>query len=110
MTDTRGLLDKFTVWRNDGKSEPGQKHDGCKYFVLDLTHDPFAWPALRAYADACRASHPGLAADLDTMIAVKQSDEKITEAMGEVMADVGQHCSDDLLLKLARKFIAETTP
>ena len=36
---TRGLYDKFYVKRTDGKSEPGQKHENCKYFVLDLTHD-----------------------------------------------------------------------
>lgn len=48
-----GLFDKFTVTRNDGQGEPGGKHYGCPYFVLDMTHDPFAVPALNAYADAC---------------------------------------------------------
>lgn len=60
----RGLYNKFTVLRADGESSPGRKHDGCEYFVLDLTHDPFAWPALKAYADACEAEYPLLAADL----------------------------------------------
>jgi hypothetical protein len=55
---------KFYVLRNDGSSEPGQKHDGCDYFVLDLTHDPYARPAARAYADACEKTHPQLAADM----------------------------------------------
>lgn len=50
---TRGLYDKFQVRRNDGTSESGQKHNLCDYFVLDLTHDPHAIPALFAYADEC---------------------------------------------------------
>ena len=34
MGDTaRGLYDKFIVTRTDGTSEPGKKHDGCRYFV-----------------------------------------------------------------------------
>jgi len=66
---TRGLYGKFRIERTDGKSAPGEKHDGCEYFVLDLTHDPHAPPALRAYADACRAGYPLLAADLDALLA-----------------------------------------
>lgn len=47
----------------DGRSAKGQKHHGCAYFVLDLDHDPFAAPALRAYADACEADGFGPLAD-----------------------------------------------
>lgn len=61
---TRGLYEKFTVTRNDGSSEPGGKHHGCEYFVLDLTHDKHANAALLAYADSCAAEYPLLAADL----------------------------------------------
>lgn len=66
MSDkNRGLYGKFNrINRVDGSSRPGGKHDGCDYFVLDLTHDPFAIPALRAYAAACKDEHPLLAADL----------------------------------------------
>ena len=60
----RGLYNKFTVFRNDGRSEPGEKHDGCSYFVLDLNHDPYAAPALKAYAEACKLEYPALAKDL----------------------------------------------
>ncbi len=60
----RGLYGKFHIERTDGKSAPGEKHHGCDYFVLDLTHDPHAIPALRAYADACEADYPLLARDL----------------------------------------------
>ena len=60
----RGVYRKFKIERTDGKGAPGEKHDGCHYFVLDLTHDPFAIPALRAYAEACRTKRPQLAHDL----------------------------------------------
>lgn len=61
---TRGLYGKFWVERTDGKSAPGQKHDGCEYYILDLTHDKYAVPALRAYAEHCEHEYPLLAADL----------------------------------------------
>lgn len=61
---TRGLYNKFAVRRTDGTSEPGGKHEGCDYFVLDLTHDPFAFDALTIYAANCRAAYPALYADL----------------------------------------------
>ncbi len=60
----KGLYDKFIVTRTDGKSEPGEKHGGCRYFVLDLDHDPHAAAAIDAYADSCDASYPLLARDL----------------------------------------------
>jgi hypothetical protein len=66
MSDTnRGLYRKFEIRRTDGSSKPGGKHANCSYFVLDLTHDPFALPALRAYAEACRETHPYLATELE---------------------------------------------
>ena len=62
---TRGLYEKFEpIRRTDGKSAPGEKHDGCKYFVLDVTHDPYAAVALYAYANACRREYPLLADDV----------------------------------------------
>lgn len=60
----RGLYGKFYVERTDGKSAPGQKHDGCEYFILDLDHDKNAVPALEAYAASCEAEYPLLASDL----------------------------------------------
>jgi hypothetical protein len=64
-----GLYGKFRVERTDGKSAPGEKHEGCRYFVLDLDHDPFALPALRAYERACAARYPALSQDLTLEIA-----------------------------------------
>jgi hypothetical protein len=65
---TIGLYEKFRVERTDGTSAPGEKHDGCQYFVLDVTHDPFAIPALKAYIAACRPAYPALATDLDHLL------------------------------------------
>ncbi len=59
-----GLYEKFEIERTDGRSLPGQKHEDCEYFVLDLDHDPHAIAALRAYAKSCSGSHPKLASDL----------------------------------------------
>ncbi len=60
-----GIYGKFRIERTDGRSAPGEKHDGCAYFVLDLTHDPLAIPALSAYAAAAQeAGYDILAADL----------------------------------------------
>lgn len=61
---TKGLYNKFIVQRTDGQNAEGQKHHGCDYFVLDLTHDKHALPALLAYAEACQEEHPLLAKDL----------------------------------------------
>jgi len=66
---SRGIYGKFNVSRVDGSDNQGGKHDGCEYFVLDATHDPYATPALRAYADACAAEYPLLAADICKMMA-----------------------------------------
>jgi hypothetical protein len=61
---TRGLYQKFTVLRNDGKHMFGEKHHGCEYFVLDLTHDKHAKAALLAYAESCKDEYPLLSHDL----------------------------------------------
>lgn len=66
---TRGFYDKFRIERTDGASAHGMKHEGCEYFILDLTHDPFVWPTLRAYADVCYEEYPLLAADLEKKMA-----------------------------------------
>jgi hypothetical protein len=60
----RGLYHKFEVTRIDGRDRPGEKHDRCDYFVLDMNHDQHAIPALRAYARSCREDFPNLARDL----------------------------------------------
>jgi hypothetical protein len=59
-----GLYGKYWVRRRDGSSRPGEKHEFCNYYVLDLDYDPFAVPAVRSYADACESEYPELAKDL----------------------------------------------
>ncbi len=60
----RGLYEKFRVLRTDGRSATGERHENCEYFVLDLTHDRHALPAIQAYADSCRGEYPQLAVDV----------------------------------------------
>jgi hypothetical protein len=50
----RGLYHKFNIERTDGTSALGGKHESCDYFVLDLTHDPHAIPAMLAYAKSAK--------------------------------------------------------
>jgi len=62
--EQQGLFRKFEVNRVDGSDAPGGKHHGCAYFVIDMDHDAHAPAALRAYAQACKESHPQLSAEL----------------------------------------------
>ncbi len=64
MSNDGPIHHNYNVTRTDGRDAPGQKHFECDHFVLDLTHDPYALPALLAYAEACSATHPKLAAAL----------------------------------------------
>jgi len=62
--EEQGLFRKFHVQRVDGQDCPGGKHAGCRYFVIDVDHDPYARAVLLRYADACKYTHPLLANDL----------------------------------------------
>ena len=64
LKNTLGIYEKFVVTRTDKSDHPGEKHHGCRYFVIDLDHDEFAPVALKAYADACAHKYPRLAIDL----------------------------------------------
>ncbi len=64
----RGLYRKFDVRRTDGSDASGGKHDGCNYFVLDVTHDPHSDAALLAYANSCEGEYPALADDLRDLL------------------------------------------
>lgn len=56
-----GIYRKYLVKRLRDREH---KHRRCEFFVLDLMHDPFAAPALEAYAAACEKTHAPLATDL----------------------------------------------
>ena len=64
MIDTKGRYKKFDVRRTDGRDSHSDKHYGCDYFVLDLTHDPHALTALMVYAIVCREDRPRLSNDI----------------------------------------------
>lgn len=87
---TRGLYEKFKVERTDGTSKPGGKHDACFYFVLDITCDPHAIPALMAYAEACKADYPLLARDVRQK-AQSHCEHEWTETLHGPDA-IGEHC------------------
>lgn len=78
MSDAKhtGLYGKFRVQRTDGRDAPGEKHDGCSYFVLDLTHDEHARAAALAYAESCECDGWGrLARDLRQRVAEIEAGE-----------------------------------
>lgn len=87
---TRGMYEKFTVSRTDGQSAAGSKHFGCSYFVLDVTCDPHAIPALMAYAQSCIHEYPKLAADIITM-AIAHCEHDWGDTLFGPDA-IGQHC------------------
>lgn len=65
----RGFIKKFFVKRADGRQRQGEKHHNCDLFVLDVTHDIHAIPALRAYSKSARKDgYELLSNDLDIMI------------------------------------------
>ena len=62
----KGLYRKFhEVKRADGRDLPGEKHENCRYFILDIDHDPHARAAIEAYAKSCKEEYPLLALDLE---------------------------------------------
>lgn len=75
-----GIYHKYDVTRADGSSAPGEKHEHDEYFVLNLTTDKHAIPALSAYAKSCEADFPALASDLRTVVrnSLQSSDEFVT--------------------------------
>ncbi|KVN83456.1 hypothetical protein [Burkholderia ubonensis] len=60
----QGTFRKYDVRRVDGRDAPGGDREGDEYFVLNLTRDPHAKPAIEAYMRSCAAAFPQLAADL----------------------------------------------
>ncbi len=63
-----GFYNKYEVNRRDGLDKECDKHFNCKYFVIDLTHDHFAIPAMKSYADACKDAYPNLYIDIQDWI------------------------------------------
>jgi hypothetical protein len=66
--ETEGLGQKYYVTRTDGRDIMGEKHHGCQYFVLDLTHDPVARDVAERYSRQIRSVDPQLAEDLHDLV------------------------------------------
>ncbi|WP_062516469.1 hypothetical protein [Demequina gelatinilytica] len=83
------LEDRYRVTRRDGRDAPGEKHHGCRYFVLDLTHDPKAPELLDAYFDRTAASEdpplPGCTGDYNCPAPAHQHG---------CFSDTQGHCND----------------
>lgn len=86
--EQQGMFHKFNVERVDGSDRPGGKHHGCRYFVLDLDHDPHSKAAMSAYGLDCRDTHPKLSAEiLDEWPAAPQAGEALTDERIELEAE-----------------------
>lgn len=64
MRDEQGYYKKFTIIRNETGEEVTEDT-----FTLIPAHDEYAIPALEAYAKACEADNPELAADIRALLA-----------------------------------------
>lgn len=103
----QGAFRKYNVSRVDGSDAPGGKHHGERYFVLAVDSDPFAVPAITAYAAACEATHLELADELREKWGAKtntQPDEDELEDMARSAFEVAMSfgVSVDAFLRLAR--------
>lgn len=79
----KGIYEKYYVTRADEGDRPNHKHYGCKYFVLDLTHDRFVPETIRTYGRLARAAGYGpLASDL------KDKADAMEKAFGVVRPDM----------------------
>lgn len=56
--------DKYLVFRTDGRDREDEKHANCEYFVIDLTHDPFAQDVIQFYIHLCEHEYPEAANDI----------------------------------------------
>jgi len=64
MPENKAIYPKYMVYRMDGKDNVGEKHEKCDLFVLDLTHDPAAIPAMAMFVTACADDRPALSASV----------------------------------------------
>lgn len=77
---TQGLTRKYQVLRHDGRDGAGQRHEGCEYFVLDLTHDSAARAVAMDYA--ALTANTELLNDL-----IKRSQEQFGVIVEEAQSD-----------------------
>jgi hypothetical protein len=106
--EQQGLFHKFDIRRVDGSDRPGGKHYGCRYYVLDLTHDQHAPAAMRAYAAACRSTHPLLADDIEVEFGTAPTDvaQVAPQPVGALVAKSGSEVDQLVGARYALRWIA----
>lgn len=105
-----GVYHKFNVSRADGRDMPGGDRHGAEYFVLDVTHDEFAIPALAAYAAACRNDYPALADDMVRRYGIAQQQAEPVALTNEQIEDLWWGELDNRSLGCIRNIIAAAQP
>jgi hypothetical protein len=91
----RGLFAKFRVERLTPSSK-GIDHSDCRYFVLDLTHDPHALPAALVYANSCESELPLLARDLRVRVAKSIPVDLVPSDQDQDPSKAATHAWDDV--------------
>lgn len=85
----KGLYQKYQIKRLNDKEG---KHKNCLLYVLDLNHDKFAIPALKAYIEACEKEYPLLANDLiDNLFCIVKKDCPFVH--GQMCTDIHVPCN-----------------
>ncbi len=96
----RGLFARYAIRRLDGSTNKGGKHNKCDYFVLDITHDPHAVPAIFSYARSAEADgYKQLAADLYGKIQPfiqKLNEQAEAEAHESILIDMATDVAADM--------------
>lgn len=92
--EQQGVFRKFYVRRTDGSSDPGGKHYGCKYFVLDVEHDRYAKAALAAYSRSCKDTHPELSKDIVMRYGLRESEREVEQPI-EIILDEEMEAQDN---------------
>lgn len=87
---TAGIYEKFMVARRDGKDHASGPKAKAEYFVLDIVHDPYSWPALKSYAEACAGDLPKLAEGVRKRLEIcaKEPADRIEDALRIKMARI----------------------
>lgn len=102
-----GLYAKFNVSRRDGQDRGSGKHRECQLFVLDLSHDLHALPAIRAYIESCRADFPELAKDLTGVADDIEAMRRVATNTWAALADIERVIQQTTLGRLSKDTAVE---
>ena len=97
-----GLIEKYRVKRVDQRDKPGQKHENCLYFVLDIAHDRYARAGIFAYATACKQEFPKMSKQLFMIANQLNQGKSIGGPIRTVLRGNGtSDCCEDLSQQLS---------